>query len=190
MDRLDFEQLRVLIVGGRPYAVGTLKTAFDLAGVRRVSAVADGDRALVVLRDRMVDAVFCDDGVEPVDGVPFPLAARRSEGLVNPLVPVFLVCGGAPRRAVERARDDGITDVLARPVSAATVMRKLSAACRTPRPFIVSSAFFGPDRRSAVRGPFAGTDRRQRQPSKVRLPHGEPLSLLSRRDEPAFLLED
>lgn len=169
MEKSVLRNLRVLIVGGRPHAVTTLRTAFGLIGMGNVDAVQEPQRALQYLRERACDAVFCDEETGEVDGLSFALAARKAPGVLNPMLPIFLVCGAPKRRQVEGARDDGLTDVLVRPISASTIVRKLRAAVQAPRPFILAGGFFGPDRRSSGRNRFFGTDRRKRTPKKLKV---------------------
>ena len=179
MERADIKNLHVLIVGGKPHAVTILRTAFGIIGLNKVSAITRSERAIQHLRDENVDAVFCDEAAGEVDGVPFPLAARRAEGVPNPMLPIFLVCSSPVRRQIESARDDGVTDVLVRPVSAATIIRKLRIAVLAPRPFILAGAFFGPDRRAGARAPFSGADRRTRKPKKLNVSPRETAAFLS-----------
>jgi hypothetical protein len=96
------------------------------------------------------------------------LAVRRSGAALNPMIPIFAVYGGARRRDVEKERDDGITDVICRPVSPKTIMDKLQLALDAPRPFIAAASFFGPDRRAKER-PWRGEDRRALTPKKIKV---------------------
>ena len=185
MERADLKNLHVLIVGGKPHAVTVLRTAFGIIGINKVSAEFDSAEAIQLLRDETVDAVFCDAGAEPFCGMPFPLAARRTEGVLNPMLPIFLVCSSPVRRQVEGARDDGITDVLVRPVSAATIIRKLRSATLAPRPFILAGEFFGPDRRGRGRRPFGGEDRRKRTPKKLSVSPSETSAFLTAANQGA-----
>jgi two-component system, chemotaxis family, chemotaxis protein CheY len=169
MEKSDLKHLRVLIVGGRPHAVTTLRTAFGLIGMGHVDAAQESPRALQHLRERSCDAVFCDEEAGEVDGLSFALAARKAPGVLNPMLPIFLVCTAPKRRQVEGARDDGLTDVLVRPISASTIVRKLRIAVQAPRPFILAGNFFGPDRRSTGRTRFFGPDRRKRTPKKLKV---------------------
>ena len=72
------------------------------------------------------------------------------------------------RRDVEMSRDQGITDVICRPMSPKTVTDKLRAALRAPRPFIAAPEFFGPDRRAKDRS-WRGEDRRAITPRKTKV---------------------
>ena len=48
-------------------------------------------------------------------------------------------------------------------------MTKLQAATQSPRPFIVATEFFGPDRRAKARPAYFGTDRRKRVAKKAKV---------------------
>ncbi len=99
--------------------------------------------------------------------MPFLVAVRRAEGVLNPMLPVFLVSGAPRQRQVARARDLGVTGVLARPVSAAAIARRLSAAIAAPRPFIVTPEYFGPDRRTREKINRHGEERRTRLARRI-----------------------
>jgi len=168
--RVDIRKARVLLVCGRAHTVQVLRTTFGLLHVKSLVVMPTASSALEALKGHPFTAVFCDGGIEDVAGLPFALAARRMPGMLNPMIPIFTLAAFPNQRDVERARDEGVTDVLAQPVSAAVISRKLRAALACPRPFIAAPDFFGPDRRAGARKPFFGEDRRTRQPKKVKLP--------------------
>jgi len=167
--QVDFQQMRVLLVGGKPAAVQILRTAFGMLGLKYVMVVAESARAIEALRCQQFSAIFCDATAERYEGMTFPVAARRTPGVVNPMTPLFMICTLARQNQVELARDFGVTDVLTHPVSAATISRKLWAALKAPRPFIVAPSFFGPDRRTKRPPGWQGDDRRIRIAKKTRL---------------------
>jgi len=179
MDRAGLKKLRLLIVGGKPHAIATLRTVFGIIGINQVCYTADSVRAIELLRHEEFDAVFADDAADKVGLLAFPLAARRARGVINPMLPIYLVCASPLRHQVEGARNDGVTDVLARPISAATVIRKLRVAVLAPRPFIMAGEFFGPDRRGGARAPYGGDDRRTRTPKRMKVSAGETAALLA-----------
>lgn len=166
-EKPDLKQMRVLIVGGKPHAIRLLRTVLNLAGIVDIVYAAEAVIALTFLKSQMFDAVFCDEQVEAVNGVAFAVAARREPDVWDHMIPIFLTCSAARRKQVEAARDIGVTDVLGRPISAATIIRKLTIALVKPRSFIAAPTFFGPDRRAKVRPAYAGDDRRIRKARKV-----------------------
>lgn len=167
MTKLDLAAARVLIVGAKGHAGPVLRTVLTTAGISRIVVVDEPQRALETLCAERFTAVFVEGGTE-LDGVPFAQAARRNPALLNPMIPIFVVYGGARRRDVERSRDDGVTDVICRPMSPKTVTDKLRAALSAPRPFIAAPDFFGPDRRAKDR-PWRDQDRRKLTPKKTKV---------------------
>lgn len=165
-EQADFGALPVLIVGGRAHGVQVLRQALHMAGVKTTRVVPLPAPAVQLLRSNSFQAVFCDP-VEFEAGA-FIGAARRTAGVLNPMIPIFLLCLRPRRRDIEAVRDLGFTDVIARPLSAATIKRKLRSALAHPRAFIATPDFFGPDRRTHDRT-WKGADRRKRQPRKIKV---------------------
>jgi len=168
MERTDFLAHRVLVLGAKTHSLLLLRSVLGIAGIGRVVHVEHSRRALELLGLEHFTAVFCDHGAEPIGQRSFVVAARRGESLLNPTIPIFVFKESARRRDVEKARDAGVTDVLTPPISPKTIITKLKAAIQAPRPFIVATEFFGPDRRAKSRVAYYGSDRRQRAPRKTK----------------------
>jgi CheY-like chemotaxis protein len=169
MERADFSSHRVLILGGKSHAIGLLRSIMNIIGLTKITLVEDGSRALELLSMEHFTSVFFDPQALEVDGMHFAAAARRQDGMLNPMIPIFALQDRARRRDVEKARDIGVTDVITAPISPRTLMTKLQTAVSAPRPFIVSNQFLGPDRRSRARPPYYGSDRRIRVAKKAKV---------------------
>ena len=169
MNRMDFCTHRVLVVGGKTYSVQLLRAALAVAGIGNIVHVGEGHRALALLGRVRFNAVFCDHHATSPGNKSFIVAARHDKSALNPMIPIFLLKERASRHDVEAARDSGATDVLTIPISAKTLINKLESAIRAPRPFIVASDFFGPDRRSKARMTYDDSDRRKLVPKKTKV---------------------
>ncbi|HEY4274239.1 MAG TPA: hypothetical protein VGM68_02055 [Rhizomicrobium sp.] len=167
MEQRDLVAARILVLGAKGPGGSMLRTVLSAAGITKVTLVDEPRRALDLLCTDPFDAVFVEGATE-LDEKPFALAARRHAMLLNPMIPIFAVYDGPRRRDIEMSRDQGITDVICRPMSPKTVTDKLRAALRTPRPFIAAPEFFGPDRRAKER-PWRGDDRRVIKPRKAKV---------------------
>ena len=172
MDKNDLSGIRVLLVGMRGHGAQILRTVMTAAGISRIVSVEETLPALEMLCGESFDAVLVE-GLLQHDGVPFAIAARRTEALLNPMIPIFVVYANARRRDVEKARDLGTTDILCRPISPKTLTDKLRAALLKPRPFIVAPDFFGPERRARTKAGFFGKDRRTRSARKAKVHFAE-----------------
>lgn len=167
MTQLDLAAARILVVGAKGASGSMLRTVLTAAGITRIALIDEPRRALDMLCSEPFEAVFVEGTIQ-LDDTSFAMAARRNTMLLNPMIPIFAVYGGPRRRDVEMARDEGITDVICRPMSPKTVADKLRAALIAPRPFIAAPEFFGPDRRGRER-PWRGDDRRVRTPKKTKV---------------------
>lgn len=164
MEGIDLSSMRVLLVGTNTNALQLLRSLLATAGVGTIVRVEDSQRALELLSVENVNAVFCDSKVDQAvhraDEKPFIVAVRRNKSMLSPMVPIFLLQECASRRDVVQARDYGVTDVLTTPISPKTLIAKLRTANLTPRPFIASKKYFGPDRRAKARLGYLCSDRR------------------------------
>ena len=64
-----------------------------------------------------------------------------------------MVTGHTEVRRVKYARDVGVNEFLAKPLSAKELYQKIISVIDHPRPFIRTKTFFGPDRRRKNVGP-------------------------------------
>ena len=67
------------------------------------------------------------------------------------------------------ARDAGVNEFLAKPVTARSLIHRINLVIEHPRPFIRCSTYFGPDRRRRAEPGFKGPWRRQGDPGVVEL---------------------
>jgi CheY-like chemotaxis protein len=130
MKHTDFSEHRVLLLGAKTHALVLLRSLLGHAGITKIIQVEDPRRALELLSMEHFSAVFCDPSVERAKEKPFIVAARRSDAMLNPMIPIFVMQERARRRDVEKARDTGVTDVLTTPISPKTLIDKLR---RPPR---------------------------------------------------------
>jgi hypothetical protein len=59
------------------------------------------------------------------------------------------------------ARDAGVTEFLAKPISANALYQRVLNIVANPRPFIKTKTYFGPDRRRNVNPNYNGPERRK-----------------------------
>ena len=66
---------------------------------------------------------------------------------------------------VREARDSGVNEFLTKPVSAKSLLARLITIIESPRPFIKTESYFGPDRRRQDIGAPDGQDDRRAETS-------------------------
>ncbi len=94
--------------------------------------------------------------MEPLDGLDFVRLVRTAKDSANPYVPIIMLTGYTEYRRVVEARDAGVNEFLAKPISARALYQRFASIIDNPRSFIKTKNYFGPDRRrqnlSAPRG--------------------------------------
>jgi two-component system, chemotaxis family, chemotaxis protein CheY len=167
MDNYNYSHLKVLIADDSDLMRDLLRGLLEMAGVRRFMTATDAEMALDQLKRFDPDLVVTDWNMPPTSGLEFVRRVRHSTDLPNPYVPIIMVTGYTEEYRVREARDAGVSEFLAKPVTAAAFFDRLRAVVEDQRNFVRSARFAGPDRRRGRRGQYMGTDRRARVPAKT-----------------------
>ena len=157
----SFDYLRALIIEDNSHMRTLLRSLMQALGIKQVIECADGAAGYVALRERSPDFVLTDLSMKPIDGIEFTKMVRNSKDSPNPYIPIVMVTGHTERARVEAARDAGVTEFLAKPITVQNLLLRLSEIVERPRPFVRCKDYFGPDRRRKKDPNFAGPWRRQ-----------------------------
>jgi response regulator RpfG family c-di-GMP phosphodiesterase len=85
---------------------------------------------------------------------------RNAPDSPNPFIPIIMVSGYSSKECVNAARDAGVTEFLAKPVSSKAILSRLVAVIESPRPFVRTKTYFGPCRRRRIDPFYKGPERR------------------------------
>jgi CheY-like chemotaxis protein len=155
-----FEALRVLIVEDNQHMRVLLRSLLNSIGIREIHEAGNGAAALGVLREKKCDLVLSDLAMKPMDGLEFTREVRQSERSVNPFMPIIMITGHTERHRVEAARDAGVTEFLAKPITPNSLFSRIAEIMERPRAFVRCDHYFGPDRRRKAMDNYGGPWRR------------------------------
>jgi len=155
-----FESLKVLIVEDNQHMRALLRGLLNSLGIREVQEAAHGGAGLDILREKKCDLVLSDLAMKPMDGLEFARELRTSDKSPNPFIPIIMITGHTERHRVEAARDAGVTEFLAKPITAQSLFTRLAEIVERPRAFVRCEGYFGPDRRRKNLDSFGGPWRR------------------------------
>ncbi len=113
-----FETLRVLLVDDNQHMRAIVTTVLAGVGVKHVRETRDGAEALEALRDWPADLAIVDFQMFPVDGVEFTRMVRNAPDSKNPYLPIIMMTGHSEKSRVMEARDAGVTEFVAKPLTA------------------------------------------------------------------------
>ncbi len=118
MYRIDFNKLRFLICDDNPHMRRILRTLLHSFGAREVYEAEDGATALEMYTHYVPDIVITDWSMPIFDGLELAQMIRQPESKGNPYAPIIMLTGHSEKRRVTVARDAGVTEFLAKPISA------------------------------------------------------------------------
>src|ERR1700679_2061738 len=125
MSNAGLEHLKALIVEDNAHMRVLLRSLLQALGIGTVFESSDGASGFAELRDRRPDFVLTDLSMKPVDGIEFTRRIRLGKDSPNPYLPIIMVTGHTERARVEAARDAGVTEFLAKPITTQSLLLRL-----------------------------------------------------------------
>lgn len=175
----NLERLNFLIVDDNKHMRALVKTILLALGVKNTLEADDGADAFKELRHFPADIIICDWNMEPLDGLDFTRMVRTAKDSPNPFVPIIMLTGHTEMNRVVEARDAGIHEFLAKPISAKALYSRVRSIIERPRPFIRTGGmfgYFGPDRRRQNMPGYMGPERRKEDSNDIEEKDGAELS--------------
>jgi CheY-like chemotaxis protein len=163
MSGYRFDRLKMLVVDDNIHMRKLVTTILQAFGVTQIFEAENGERAWAVLRETNPDVVVLDWVMEGMSGLEVIRMIRTNPGSPNPFVPVIMLTGYTSADYVRQARDAGVNEFIAKPVSVKTMMSRMVSVIEHPRPYVRTSAYFGPCRRRRNEE-HQGPERRQADP--------------------------
>jgi len=155
-----YELLKILLVDDNHHMRVLLIEILRAIGCRDIFEANDGAEGLQMLRSHPIDIVITDLAMQPLDGIDFVRLLRNSPDSPNQMIPVIMITGHSTQRRVNEAREAGVNEFLAKPLTARGVIERISQIVDHPRPFVRSNDYFGPDRRRKGQVGYTGPWRR------------------------------
>lgn len=156
----NLENLNVLIVEDNSHMQVLLKEILRAFNIRNFRVANDGVDGLKELQTFAADIVIADWNMAVLDGLDFIRMVRTGSDTKNPYVPIIMLTGRSEMHHIVEARDAGMTEYLAKPVSAQSLYERICAVIEHPRQFIKTRTYAGPDRRRQKPTPKTNKGRR------------------------------
>ena len=165
----SLENFTVMLVEDSAYIQALMSSMLKIFGVGDIVLCENGREAmdlLTIMQARaqsryvsQVDIVLTDWLMPGGSGEDLLRWIRTHDMDEVRFLPVIVVSGYTTEKVTHITRDMGAHEILVKPVSAGLLAARICSVIDTPRPFIETPNFFGPDRRRKDQ-PFDGPDRR------------------------------
>jgi CheY-like chemotaxis protein len=158
---LRYELLKILLVDDNHHMRVLLSEILKAVGVRHLYEASDGAQGLQMMKNHAIDIVMTDLSMQPLDGIDFVRLLRNSPDSPNQMCPVIMITGHSTMQRVQEARNAGVNEFLAKPLTARGVVERINQVVEHPRPYVRAGDYFGPDRRRRADPEFEGPWRRE-----------------------------
>jgi len=160
MNGYRFDRLKIMVVDDNVHMRKLVVTIVQAFGATQVVEAVDADQAWKLMRESNPDVIFLDWVMEGISGIEFAKMVRTSPQSPNPFVPIIMLTGYTRVDQVRQARDAGVNEFLAKPVSVKVILSRLISVIEHPRPFVRTKSYFGPCRRRRGDDEYRGPERR------------------------------
>lgn len=155
----DLDRFSILVVEDNAYIRSILARLLRSMQVGNVLEAVSGADAVEMLKVEPgkdmgrdvgpphVDIILSDLVMSPLNGLLLLRWIRTAKESPNRFIPFVMLSGAADADYVNAARDLGVTEFLAKPFSVQSIYKRLLRVIDYPRQFVLTKAYFGPDRR-------------------------------------------
>ena len=158
--KLNFQHVRAVVVERDRFTsslVAQMLRGFGMSGIEIYHSAADARKAM---EEHAVDLCLVEAALPDVSGADLVRWLRKEQRDQIRHIPVMMMAGYSQSQDVSDARDAGANMVVKKPLSPRLLFDRLSWIARTPRPFVETDDFAGPDRRFRDAAPPNGAFRR------------------------------
>lgn len=158
---LNIKGLSFLIADANPFVSSICQSILRGFGATKAFEARSGAQAIKIFLDQKIDLMLCDANLPPNDGYSLIRSIRKDPNCHFRTIPIVILTNDTRSTFVARARDCGANMVIAKPISPIALYDRLAWVAFTPRKFVDSPNYFGPDRRFKIEGFPTGVGRRK-----------------------------
>jgi two-component system, chemotaxis family, chemotaxis protein CheY len=160
MRKYDLSRLDIMVVEDNAFMQALLREILRAFGVTEIAIANSADKAWTMLQAKPCDMLLVDWDLAGTSGCELTRRIRQAEDSPAPFVPIIMITSFTDKEHIFEARDAGVTELLAKPVSAVSIYSRMVAAIEKPRRFVRTATYIGPDRRRHFGLEYSGPERR------------------------------
>jgi CheY-like chemotaxis protein len=144
----DYSRLKILIVDDSRFYRTVIINALAPFRLTNVIEARSGAEALEVLRTNEIDFALIDYEMPEMNGAELVRQIRWSDDeKLNAQLPIIMISSFTEKAVVLAARNAGIHEFVGKPIIPTELFKRIRATIDSPREFIVTDDYRGPDRR-------------------------------------------
>ena len=166
--RFNMRQLKVMVVDDTQSSLDIMTHVLMGFGIRQYTTCRTVSEAAATLEVEAFDMVIVDGEMPDQDGFDLTQRLRSDQEGPNFTIPIIIASGHTPRSKIERARDIGANMVVLKPIVPDVLLNRIEWMAKSPREFVISPEYCGPDRRPRGASMLKlGADDRRADPDRL-----------------------
>jgi two-component system, chemotaxis family, chemotaxis protein CheY len=154
-----YTQLRILHLADTQHAGKLLREVLGVFKIKSIRTCSTPDEAYQMAQCFPFDLGIIEWVKEPNEAIDLVARIRRDPDSPNPFLPLIMTVDRADPKVIRKARDSGVNELVARPMSLKALSSRMAFIFDNPRAFVRSEMYFGPCRRRK-QVPYKGEDKR------------------------------
>ena len=159
-ERLNFKGVAALLVDRNTYYRSLIAQMLRGFGLHTINSCESGEEAKKIIGEFPVDFCLMEANLPDMSGASLIRWIRQEQREPIRFVPILVFSGYTQLRLLSVTRDAGANLLLKKPVSAQAIYDRIGWIGRTPRAYIETDLYVGPDRRFQDKSPPGGVYRR------------------------------
>ena len=151
---------KILLIEPNPLMRRITRGILQLLGARKIVETDSVTQALPFIQQGDIDFILSEWYLTSSYGVDLVRWLRRGNPEIS-FTPFIMMTSQTRLESVTAARNAGITEFVAKPFSAKSLVARIREVIERPRPFVSIGKYFGPDRRRRALSVEEKTNRRQ-----------------------------
>ena len=147
---LKLKNLHVLIIEDIQPMRELTSAVLKAQGIGTISYASDGEKGYDIYCNHRPDIIVTDWQMPNMDGLSLTKFIRTSPQSPDKTVPIVMMTGYGSPAKISAARDYGVTEFLVKPFSAVDISKRILNIIKSPRDFIITPNYAGPDRRRKI----------------------------------------
>ena len=170
MRKYNLSNVSVLVVDKSDAMRALFRSLLKELNLGRTTIIPSGNDALELFNQQTPDLLMVDWLTSDISGLKVVESIRKGEESRNQYAAIIMMSGLSSYDSIIQARDSGIHEFLAKPLSPKTLYEKVCHVIEHPRNFVRCGAYFGPDRRRSNRPLKMGIKDRRKESADTQDP--------------------
>lgn len=163
MRNYDLSNVSVLVVDNSDAMRALFRQLLKTLNLGKTTIIPSGEDAIEQFNRETPDLVIVDWVTRDISGLEVVKQIRTGEESQNQYAAIIMMSGLSSYDSIIKARDSGIHEFLAKPLSPKTLYEKVCRVIEHPRNFVRCDEYFGPDRRRSNRPLKQGVEDRRKK---------------------------